>query len=270
MDKIAKEVSHDYSWCYIELPKVIQKKILNFGEQIEKEDLFEEEAEGGLEMDSHITVKYAILTEKVKDVKNIVKKEKGGKVHISKSSIFETDNYDVVKMSVESEDLQRLHSKINNLPHEDKYPDYIPHVTIAYVKKGCGKKYDGNFILNKSFRFKEIFFGNKDGRNYRIILEAVKKATSEVFLRLSEFSKKLFRESSVRGEFWIMDSHVSFADGDIGDMNHNGYVIDHVRRTFCDDDHFDRMDFIDWDGYEKSIMAECGTEHPETYLKNYL
>ena len=270
MEKTSKTVSGNYSWCYIELPKHISKKILDFGKQIDKEDLYEEEAENGLEKDCHITLKYGLLTEKVKDIKDIVRKEKGGRVYVSKSSIFETDNYDVVKMSVESDDLQRLHSKINNLPHEESYPEYIPHCTIAYVKKGCGKKYDGKFELNKGFRFSEIFFGNKDKRNYRIILNGIKKASSDIFLRLSIFSKKLFQYSSMRGEWWIIDGNASFADGDIGDMGHEAYVIDHVRKQFCDDDHFDRMEFTDWEGYEKSIMENSGEEHPETYLKNYL
>lgn len=271
MNKMAKTVSGNYSWCYIELPKYIEKKILEFGNQIDKEDLFEEEAEGGLEMDTHITLKYELLTDRVKDIKDIFKKEKGGKVTITKSSIFETEDYDVVKMSVESDDLQRLHNKVNNLPHEDKYPEYIPHCTIAYVKKGCGKKYDGQFKLDKSFRFNEIFFGNRDNRNYRILLtNGIKKAANNAFLRVSEFSKKLFSYSAIRGEWWIMDGNISFADGDVGDMNHDAYVIDHIRRKFCDDEHFDRMDYIDWDGYENSIKENCGNENPETYLKNYL
>ena len=256
MNIIAKIVGKEYSWCYIELPKVIQNKILAFGEQIDKEDLFTEEAEGGLEKDCHITLKYALTTEKVKDVRDILKKEKGGKVHLSKSSIFETDDYDVVKMSVESDDLQRLHNKTNNLPHEDKYPEYIPHATIAYVKKGCGKKYDGKFVLNKSFRFNEVFFGNKDKRNYRIILASVKKNLDNTFLRLSIFSKKLFIMSTFKGEWWIIDGQATFADGDVGDMDHDTYVIQYVQHKYLEDERFDHGEWIDWAGNEKFIMEE--------------
>lgn len=256
MDKTAKKVGKEYSWCYVELPKVFQKKILEFGEQIDKEDLFEGEAEGGLEKDIHITLKYALTTETVKDIKDILKKEKGGKVHLSKSSIFETDEYDVVKMSVESDDLQRLHNKINNLPHEDKYPEYIPHSTIAYVKSGCGKKYDGQFVLNKSFRFNEVFFGNKDKRNYRIILSSVKKLINNVFFRLSEFSKRIFIHSALRGEWWIVNGSSLFADGDVGDMDHDAYVVQYIQNQYLEDDSFNHGEWIDWDGYEKSIMEE--------------
>ena len=33
----------------------------------------------------------------------------------------------------------------------------------------------------------------------------------------------------IRGEYWIIDGSATFADGDVGDMNHEGYAIDHAR-----------------------------------------
>jgi len=264
MEKIAKDVSHEYSWCYVELPEYIKKKMLSFGKEIEKDDLFIEEADDGLELTPHITLKYALTTDKVKDVKNILRKEKGGKIKVCKSGIFESENYDVVKMDVESEDLQRLHSKINNLPHHDKYPEYKPHATLAYVKKGCGKKYDGKFVLDKSFRFKEVFFGNKDKRNYRIILASVKENLDNIFLRLSTFSKKLFLYSSVSGEYWIYDDGSTSYAGEGGDVNHDTYVIDYIRRKYCDDYKFDRGEYVDWEEFEESIIKE----HQEDIVKS--
>lgn len=34
----------------------------------------------------------------------------------------------------------------------------------------------------------------------------------------------------IRGEYWIIDGDVTFADGDVGDMNHEAYAVDHARR----------------------------------------
>ena len=36
-----------------------------------------------------------------------------------------------------------------NLITTDKYPKYIPHITIAYVKKGMGKKFINDSTFNK-------------------------------------------------------------------------------------------------------------------------
>lgn len=39
----------------------------------------------------------------------------------------------------------------------------------------------------------------------------------------------------IRGEYWITDDgDVWFADGDVGDMNHESYALDHARRRLCD------------------------------------
>ena len=158
--KEAKKVEHNYSWVYIDLPKDIQSQIIAFGEEIDPDDLFTKEADGGIERTPHITVKYGLLTEDIKDIKECLEGLKGGKAHMGSSSIFEGDKYDVVKITVESKALANLHNNLNQLPHEDKHMEYNAHATIAYAKKGKGKKYNKKFKLNKSFRFGEVFFGN--------------------------------------------------------------------------------------------------------------
>ena len=171
--KLSKKVKHNYSWCYIDLPTKIQDQLINFGKQIDPDDLYIKEAEDGLETEPHCTVKYALLTDEVKDIREILKKEKKGKFYLGKSTIFEKDKYDVVKIEVESEDLKRVHERLNNLPHEDKYPEYKAHATIAYLKKGKGKKYIGKFKIDKSIKFDELFFENTKDKNYKIKLARV-------------------------------------------------------------------------------------------------
>jgi hypothetical protein len=52
-------------------------------------------------------------------------------------------------MNVSSEKLHELNKLAKNLPHTDSYPDYKPHLTIAYLLKGKGNKYvNPNFNLN--------------------------------------------------------------------------------------------------------------------------
>jgi len=169
--KIAKKVKHSYSWVFINLPKEMCKTMKEFADEIDPDDLFTEEADGGKETDFHVTVKYGLLTEDDQNPKDCIKGLKGGKVYLGSSSIFETDKYDVVKITVKSKDLERLHNELNKLPHEDKYMDYQAHATIAYVKKGCGKKYNRKFKINKSFSFKDVFFGNNE-KDYKIKLSA--------------------------------------------------------------------------------------------------
>lgn len=171
--KTAKKAEHHYSWVYINLPKDIQEKLIEFGEEIDLDDLYVKEAEDGLELDPHATVKYGLLTEDVKDIKRCLDGLKGGKVYMGKSSIFTGDKYDVVKITVESEALENLHNNLNKLPHEDKHMEYQPHATIAYVKSGRGEKYDGKFNIGETFKFAEAFFGNNK-RDFKIKLASNK------------------------------------------------------------------------------------------------
>ena len=169
--KIAKEVSNDYSWAYVNLTSDIQKMMLDFGDQIPEEDRYTEEADEGLEKDIHVTVKYGLLTNDVNDIKGRMKNERGGEMYLGESSIFECDDYDVVKITVESDDLKRLHARLNELKHEDNFPDYKAHATIAYVKKGEGKKYDGKFKIDKKCKFNCIYFGDLNNKDHKINLK---------------------------------------------------------------------------------------------------
>lgn len=50
----------------------------------------------------------------------------------------------------------------------------------------------------------------------------------------------------IRGEYWIINGDVAFADGDVGDQNHEGYAIDHARREILNHFNMDSDDeFID-------------------------
>jgi hypothetical protein len=43
-----------------------------------------------------------------------------------------------------------------------------------------------------------------------------------------------YRNNPLRGEWWIQDGSAIFADGDVGDMNHEGYARDFVVRQLLD------------------------------------
>lgn len=118
----------------------------NILKSIDDEDLHEE----GKETDSHITVKYGLHTKDHKEIFNFC--EDWGKfpidIKLHNFSIFENDEYDVLKLEVSSKALKDLNKKIcENFEFTDSYPDYNPHTTLAYLKKGFGKIYVENLKL---------------------------------------------------------------------------------------------------------------------------
>jgi hypothetical protein len=47
----------------------------------------------------------------------------------------------VLKLDVDCDVLHKVNKELSKLPHTTEYPNYKPHVTIAYLKPGLGKKY---------------------------------------------------------------------------------------------------------------------------------
>jgi len=96
----------------------------------------------GLEDNPHCTLLYGLHEEVgVGQIKSIIEKFNYSSCELYNCSLFETDNYDVLKFDVRGENLSETNEELKKLPHTSTFPDYHPHMTIAYLKKGSGKKY---------------------------------------------------------------------------------------------------------------------------------
>lgn len=114
-------------------------------ELIEKEDLYDnKEHDYGYSDEPHITILYGIHHDEVdlKEVYEEIKNLKPVEVTINKMGMFENDDYDVIKYDIPTNDKLSKYRKIfEEFPNTQTFKDYKPHMTIAYVKKGEGKKY---------------------------------------------------------------------------------------------------------------------------------
>ncbi|MFA5068041.1 MAG: 2'-5' RNA ligase family protein [Candidatus Izemoplasmatales bacterium] len=102
----------------------------------------------GLETEPHVTVLFGFLDKKQtgeeieKVVKDFSHNKSKIKLKINSISIFENPDFDVLKFDVSSEDLTKLNKLLRDkFEYKNDYPDYKPHITIAYLKSGFGKKY---------------------------------------------------------------------------------------------------------------------------------
>jgi 2'-5' RNA ligase len=132
-----------------------EKEVLSI---IDKEDIYDEPG-FGLEDECHVTVFFGIKPDEseAKDVSDKIKEcdcDIDKEYLLENISIFENEDYDVVKFDVkkcrenEEEDLENCEGlkEMNKFieetfPNKQDFPDYKPHVTIGYVVKGKGKKY---------------------------------------------------------------------------------------------------------------------------------
>ena len=159
---------HEFSSTQVNLSGSIAEKIADFARRIPDADL----ADDGREDQPHITVKYGLHGDNADEVRTALAGEKPIKVTFGKVSLFKTnDDYDVVKVDIDSPDLHRLNKKIAELPHTDTFPDYKPHATIAYVKKGKGEAYEGSRFLNgQVVRLNSMVFSDKNRNQVEIQL----------------------------------------------------------------------------------------------------
>lgn len=94
------------------------------------------------EDEPHITVKYGLHTNDPAKVRKAIAECCDWTISaaVGEVSIFKNDDFDVIKLDIESDDLHRLNAALrDSLENTETYPEYKPHVTLAYVKPGEGE-----------------------------------------------------------------------------------------------------------------------------------
>jgi len=135
-------------------------------ETVNEEDLYTEGDEFGVESEPHITVLYGFhKNTDMKKLKDLLFPLSDLEITSSKISIFENEKYDVLKYDIDSEKLFELNKLMTeNFEYTTDFPDYHPHVTIAYLKPGMGKKYITELKAPKDFKSKSYVFSHTDGK----------------------------------------------------------------------------------------------------------
>lgn len=161
---IKESTSYDYGCVMVEVPVSNWNEITSI---INKDDLYEVEGENyGIQDNPHLTLLYPVESDiEYNEVKNILDEVISDNIIISIKGIdiFENEEFDVVKFSVNCDEyLSKIHNVLkSNIPNDDKYDVYSPHITIGYVKSGRGIKY-----INKEYEFSlvvnKILYTNSD------------------------------------------------------------------------------------------------------------
>lgn len=128
---------------------VSSKEIEEF--KIDAKDLAESEYNG----DYHVTLLFWLNTDISK--KEITEKIKydGQKVKIEGMKVFEWEESDVLVLECKKDKwLTDINASLRELDYKNDYPDYTPHITLAYCKKWEAKKY-----LSDTFDWLEVDTG---------------------------------------------------------------------------------------------------------------
>lgn len=136
--------SYGCAMLYVDFPKMAELHKL-----IDPQDVYldPEDLTFGLEDEPHVTLLYGLHEEVSLDtVKSIVENHNFGPIVAFNASIFEPEKYDVLKFDIRypikgGAFLHKCNQDLVKLPHTTDFPNYHPHMTVAYIKKGLGQKY---------------------------------------------------------------------------------------------------------------------------------
>lgn len=150
------------------------KPFYEFAKSIPNNEVYNEDGYGR-EDQTHVTVLYGIHDYDTEKITELVRHRRPVRIKLGKTKIFQNDDYDVLYVEVKSTPLHSLHHHLrDNLPNSYKFPEYNPHVTLAYLKKGKGKKYkDLDNFEGKELTFDRLSFNHKDGKSSLIQLTGV-------------------------------------------------------------------------------------------------
>lgn len=108
----------------------------------------------GLEHEPHVTVAFGFNHDDgmLEDLQEMVSQTKPVSFALRSITRFDTNpEFDVLKVDVESQDLEDLHYQLREIfgkRLEVTFPDYHAHLTLAYLKKGSCKDLDGHDRFN--------------------------------------------------------------------------------------------------------------------------
>ena len=136
-----KKYDYGCSMIYFDFPKMDE-----IHSKIDENHLYTEEGDVtyGLETEPHTTLLYGLHSDEIDDnhvmdasTKHPIPKT----LRLHNPSLFQNEKYDVLKFDVDSDHLHKINSELKKFPFTSDYPDYHPHTTVAYLKKGMGEKY---------------------------------------------------------------------------------------------------------------------------------
>jgi 2'-5' RNA ligase len=181
VNKEANDAKREYSCLMLTLPPELSEKVRSLSDAISEDDLYHEMDAGeedkyGREKDPHITVKYGIHTKDPEEIREFLDGVDGPvRFTCGATTLFESEDkpYDVVKVDIDSDHLHAINEAVSDgFPCTDTHPEYHPHITLAYVKKGEGKRYTGRQLAGFLSESSLVDFSDGDGNHTPLRLGA--------------------------------------------------------------------------------------------------
>lgn len=127
----------------------------------------------GYESTPHVTVKYGLHDTEPHGLIDLLQGIGPIPLKFGNVTKFDTNpNFDVIKIDIDGDKLRFINGIISdNFAHSDSFPEYKPHATLAYVKKGsCDHLVDNDFFDKLNDKVDIMEFASKTGDTHPIYL----------------------------------------------------------------------------------------------------
>jgi SPP1 gp7 family putative phage head morphogenesis protein len=116
-----------------------------------------------MEDEYHVTVRYGLHDLDPDRVQLLISQHGPIRAELRSVSLFRNSDADVLKVDVDSRDLESVNAHLGIIPNTTTHPDYHPHLTLAYLKPGTGYKYVGlSGLEGVELQFKSITYSSSD------------------------------------------------------------------------------------------------------------
>jgi 2'-5' RNA ligase len=165
--------TYDYgcAMVYYDFPQMQELHSL-----ISPDDIYHETGDNtyGLEDEPHTTLLFGFHSDVDLDhVLNVCNKFSYPVLKLHNASCFNNDKYDVLKFDVVSPELHAANDQLKSEfadRYTTEYPNYHPHSTIGYIKKGKGQHY-ADLLNGNSYRVtpKKLVYSMPSGDKKELI-----------------------------------------------------------------------------------------------------
>lgn len=186
--QLAKTAQYDFASTQVNLPRDQAEAIRAYQSTISPDDL----ADGGLEDQPHVTVRYGLHPEVTPDhVAATIGHHAPVTLQFGHLASFPSgDKGAPLYVSVDSPALEQLHQVLGALPNTSTHGSYTPHVTVAYLKPEAVSRYldDPSPLQGEVSTFPIVHYSDPDAQQTPITLSGVSKAGNPYHDALGRFS----------------------------------------------------------------------------------
>lgn len=144
--RLSSPTQYKYGCVLCPLPEAAAAAVRGFAESIPLEHL----GADGVEMEPHVTVLYGLVDAQAGDVVKSVRRMGAPTVVVGQTIAFDSKEGVVpLVLEVQSEQLHAMNAKLRGaFAHVMTYPEYRPHITLAYVREEFADLYTGSSELH--------------------------------------------------------------------------------------------------------------------------